>query len=257
MLLVLVLLAWGSLQDILHRASRQEPSDPEGKRVWESLLRQAAEAQINGRIRMADQASFSNTVGVKWRPNFKLQFFRVSEPVAPTWTGADPKGTDDSFAHTGASEQQQAVWQSIYDWMKGEEKESASALSDGEVTRLSGLISTLETIADEPQRIGSAYGARRASASARSRSLVPILLCCLPACLFPIFSFFLSFFSLSDHGEGVSLLSQRSAVLQRPVQTPRWLRSSTLCAPTRSASTAQACTVSRPQGNQPPQPSCG
>ena len=156
MLLVLVLLAWGSLQDILHRASRQEPSDPEGKRVWESLLREAAEAQINGRIRMADQASFSNKVGVKWRPNFKLQFFRVSEPVAPTWTGADPKGTDDSFAHTGASEQQQAVWQSIYDWMKGEEKESASALSDGEVTRLSGLISTLGTIADEPQRIGSA-----------------------------------------------------------------------------------------------------
>jgi hypothetical protein len=195
-LLVLVLLAWGSLQDILHRASRQEPSDPEGKRVWESLLREAAEAQINGRIRMADQASFSNKVGVKWRPNFKLQFFRVSEPVAPTWTGADPKGTDDSFAHTGASEQQQAVWQSIYDWMKGEEKESASALSDGEVTRLSGLISTLETIADEPQRIGSAYGARRASASARSRSLVPILLCCLPACLFPIF-FFLSFFLFS------------------------------------------------------------
>ena len=129
---------------------------------------------MNGRIRMADQANFSNKVGVKWRPNFKLQFFRVSKPVAPTWTGADPKGTKNSFAYTAAAEEQQAVWQSIYDWMKGEEKDSASALPDGEVARLTGMISTLETIADEPQRIGSAYGAWSASESARSsaRSLL-------------------------------------------------------------------------------------
>jgi hypothetical protein len=124
-------------------------------------MREAAEAQVAGRIRMADQASFSDKIGVKWRPNFKLQFFRVSEPVAPTWVGADKPGTMDSFAFTGASLQQQAVWQNIYDWMKGEGREATSTipLSDVEVKKLSELIHTLDTVADEPQRIGSAYGA--------------------------------------------------------------------------------------------------
>lgn len=148
-------------QDILHRASRQEPSDPEGKRIWESLVREAAEAQVAGRIRMADQASFSEQIGVNWRPNFKLQFFRVSEPIAPTWIGADPAGTTDSFAYTGASLQQQAVWQSIYDWMKGEGRlgNTSVPLSDAEVEMHSELMNMLDTVADEPQRIGSAYGA--------------------------------------------------------------------------------------------------
>ena len=65
--------------DILHRASRQEPEDPEAKKIWFDLMSEAAEAQIAGRVvRMADQADFSQKIGVKWRPNFKLQFFRVS-----------------------------------------------------------------------------------------------------------------------------------------------------------------------------------
>ena len=57
--------------------------------------------------------------------------------------------------------QQQAVWQNIYDWMKGEGREATSTipLSDVEVKKLSELIHTLDTVADEPQRIGSAYGA--------------------------------------------------------------------------------------------------
>ena len=153
-------------QDILHRASRQEPSRPDDKRIWESLVREAAESQVTGRIRMADKASFSDRIGVKWRPNFKLQFFRVSEPAAPNWIGADPPGTSDSFAYTGASLHQQAVWQSIYDWMKGEGLAgiTTSPLSDGQVKNLSNLLQTLDTVADEPQRIGSAYGASVLSA---------------------------------------------------------------------------------------------
>lgn len=65
--------------DMLHRASRQEPDDPEAKKVWFDLMTEVAEAQIAGRVvKMADQATFSEKIGVKWRPNFKLQFFRVS-----------------------------------------------------------------------------------------------------------------------------------------------------------------------------------
>ena len=163
--------------DILHRASRQEPTDPEGRKVWDELMAEALEAQVKGRIRMADQASFSDKIGVKWRPNFKLQYFRVSDPVRPTWLGADPTGTTDSFAYTGASPQQQAVWQSIYDWMKGEGV-SAAALSEADVGRLSGLINTLEGVAAEPERIGSAYALGR-GAKAGSESALAALVAAL------------------------------------------------------------------------------
>ena len=153
-------------QDILHRACRQEPSRPEAKRIWESLVREAAESQVASRIRIADKTSFSDRIGVKWRPNFKLQFFRVSEPAAPNWIGADPPGTTDSFAYTGAPLHQQIVWQNVYDWMKGEARAgiTRSHLSDAEVNKLSTFLHTLDTVADEPQRIGSAYGTSMLSA---------------------------------------------------------------------------------------------
>ena len=86
--------------------------------------------------------------------------------MAPTWTGADAPGTVDSFAYTGESLEQQAVWQSIYDWMKGEEKLSADAapeltIDDGEVSRLSGMIRRLDGVAEEPERIGAGYALGR------------------------------------------------------------------------------------------------
>jgi hypothetical protein len=176
--------------DILHRASRQEPTDPEAKKVWVAEMTKAAEAQLAGRARprMADQALFSERIGVKWRPNFKLQFFRASAPT-PTWTGADAPGTKDSFEYTGASAQQQAVWQSMYDWMKGEKEAAtgrgaiasasaaaaAAAVADAEVARLRAIISSRDSIAEEPERIGAGYllgrGAKAGSASAPGRQI--------------------------------------------------------------------------------------
>lgn len=91
--------------------------------------------------------------------------------MAPTWTGADAPGTVNSFAYTGESVEQQAVYQSIYDWMKGEEKIAPELMiSDPEVSRLSGIIRSLEGVADEPERIGAGYalgrGAKAGSAVA-------------------------------------------------------------------------------------------
>eukprot|EP01047_Picozoa_sp_COSAG01_P040001 COSAG01_NODE_3338_length_6234_cov_2.176691_2_plen_441_part_00 len=172
--------------DILHRASRQEPTDPAGKETWRHAMEEAMQAQIAGRARPAFPA---DQLGIKWRPNFKLQFWRASEPRAAAWVGADSSGTQDSFAFTGASMRQRAVWQRVYDWMKGEgsaEHHTASAAApspeaaEAEVSRLRQQIYTLDGVMAEPERVGAAYLLGRGAAAVASflaAGLTEIYLC--------------------------------------------------------------------------------
>lgn len=67
-------------------------------------------------------------VGSRYRPMFKLQFFRCAAPPATTSTQQQlllaptlqPHATRGAFASTGATVEQQAIWESVYAWLRGE-----------------------------------------------------------------------------------------------------------------------------------------
>lgn len=97
------------------------------------------------------------------RTMFKLQFLRTAAPVAgePSWDH-NPSLTDAQFSH--GSSAQQAVWRSVWHWMKGE---ATSQPNDEAVEGTAKLLEQLQdpTMSAELTRVGAAYALGNAAAA--------------------------------------------------------------------------------------------
>ena len=72
---------------------------------------------------------------IPFRPMFKLQFFRTSNPAPANATeeeaAADEAEMREAFSETGASAGQQSIWRSNYRWLRGLPPSSTSDTEGG------------------------------------------------------------------------------------------------------------------------------
>ena len=72
---------------------------------------------------------------IPFRPMFKLQFFRTSNPAPANATeeeaAADEAEMKEAFSATGASPGQQSIWRSNYRWLRGLPPSSTSDTGGG------------------------------------------------------------------------------------------------------------------------------
>ena len=114
------------------------------------------------------------------RSMFKFQFFRTSSPTTPSWDhdpAADEAGmfavaTDGT---DGASTQeQQAVWRSVYGWMKGAPPTATNLATGAETEGLLRQLHSPENQA-ERERVGAAYALGRCAADGDAIALTGLL----------------------------------------------------------------------------------
>jgi hypothetical protein len=113
------------------------------------------------------------------RPMIKFQFFRTSEPTAPSWDCPGGQLVEETpFAFTGAPQYKQAIWEEIYRWMGGQEQTAKHVGKEEEdLVDVLALAAAMQddAVDAEQLRVGSGYSLGQAASKGNAEALQALL----------------------------------------------------------------------------------